>query len=1019
MRKTVLLVLCFVIAVGQLIAQNRTLSGKITDENGAPLEGATVTVKGTKIAATSAADGAFSISAPTTAKALVVSFVGKATKEVNIGTSNTINVTLSAAGNDGLDEVVVVGYQTRRKRDEAGAISTVRAAQLENLPSASLDKALQGKAAGVLVQANNGIPGGNINIRIRGEGSINAGNQPLFIVDGVQLNTRNDAAFTQANPLAFLNPDDIESIDILKDAASAAIYGSNAANGVVIITTKKGKSGKTKFTANVYFGTVTPLKKLDMVNSQELFRLRSEAVGNANNLPWNNLAVGRSVLNEYRVAGATTLSAAQVDSAAAALRTYDWQDYAFQNGQIKSYELSASGGNERNTFRVSLSHQNQGTFVTKADFKRTAAKIDLQNKATNKLTFSTSINLSTFEQSNPFATDGSFLGSPAFSASAILPVNPVYNPDGTYYGVPGASPASLVGVLNQNIIAVNDWNTGVTRTNQLVGNLRVDYKLLPWLTWSAFGGLDYRLVQGKLVRDARTPDAFNRQGLVQVQSNWNTNINAFTTLNANKTFGDKHTVDGVLGYEYRQENNEGISASGDGFPSFQFTSLQNAANPLSVSEFFTGFRRNGVFGSVNYNYDRRYLFGLTARYDGSSRFGVNNQYGLFYGIKAAWNLDQESFLRDSRAISQLRLRVGYGTTGNDQIGNFDGRGLYGGGGVYNGQGAIAYSQLANPDLRWETNATANIGLDFAFFKNRLTGAIEVYDKQSTDLLLTLPLQSTTGFTGIASNIGKLQNRGIELTLGGDVFKARKVGDFNWNANFVLGYNKQEVRELYAGNKVLPSDPSIRVGQPVGVLFTQRYAGVNAATGRPMFYDTLGNMTYQVAARDRVILGSTRLPDFQGGLRNTFNYKGFTLDIFFQYEYGRWASDGQVNFLTENIARINTLKEFYDNRWTTPGQITYFPRMNSAGTEAKASGAQSGNRTWFKADYIRLKNVTLSYDFDQDMLKRLKLSAARFYMQATNLWTYSDWFSYDVEFVGTATGIIPQSKNYTVGLQVSF
>lgn len=1019
MRKTALLVVCLLVAMMQLIAQNRTLSGKVTDENGAPLESATVSVKGqASLAATTKADGTFTLTVPANARTLVISYVGKASKEVTIGSSTTFNITLSAAG-DGLDEVVVVGYQTRRKRDEAGAISTVRAAQLENLPNASLDRALQGKAAGVLVQANNGIPGGAINVRIRGEGSINAGNQPLWIVDGVQLNTRNDAAFTQANPLAFLNPDEIESIDILKDAASAAIYGSNAANGVVIVTTKKGKAGKTKFTANVYFGQVTPLKRLKMVNSQELFRLRTEAVGRQNNLPFDNLAVGRAVLAEYRVPGASTFTAAQVDSAARALTTTDWQDFAFRNGNIASYELSASGGNDRNTFRVSLSHQKQETFVTKADFKRSAMKIDLQNKATNKLTFSTSINLSTFEQQNPFAVSGSFLGSPAFSASAILPVNPVFNPDGSYYGVPAGNPASLIGVLNQNIIAVNEWNSGFTRTNQLVGNFRVDYKLLPWLTYSAFAGLDYRLVQGKNVRDARTPDAFNRKGLVQVQSDWNTNINLFTTLNANKSFGEKHTIDGILGFEYRQENQSGISASGDGFPTYQFTSLNNAANPVAIGEFFTGFRRNAVFGSANYSFDRKYNVGVVARYDGSSRFGANNQYGVFYGVKTAWNMDREAFLRNSKVVSQLRLRAGYGTTGNDQIGNFDGRGLYGGGGVYNGSAGIAYSQLANPDLRWETNATANVGVDFAFFNNRINGAIEVYDKQSRDVLLSQPLQSTTGFSSIAANVGRLENRGIELTLGADVFKAKRAGDFNWNVNFVYAFNKQRVRELYGGNKILPSDPSIRIGEPVGVLFTQRYAGVNAATGRPMWYDTLGNLTYLPQLRDRVVIGPTRLPLHQGGLRNTFTYKGFTLDVFFQYEYGRWATDGQINFLTENIARINTLKAFYDARWTTPGQITYFPRMNAAGAESKGAAAGTGSRTWFKADYIRLKNVTLSYDFAQEFLSKMKLSSARFYIQATNLWTYSDWFSYDVEFVGTATGIIPQSKNYTVGLQVSF
>ncbi len=999
-------------------AQERTVTGKVRDEKGDPIEGVSVVVKGTPLGVTTKADGSFVITVKKEPATLMFTSVNFENTSVPVS-GNLMTVILKKANNP-MEEVVVIGYQQRKKRDEVGAISSVKASQIENLPNVSVDKALQGRAAGVLVQSNNGLPGGGINVRIRGEGSINAGNQPLYIVDGVQLNVRNDAAFTQSNPLAFLNPDDIESIDIIKDAASAAIYGSTASNGVVIVTTKKGKSGKTRFTANFSYGQVSPLKKLDVTNSQEFYRLRAEAVGNANNLPFDNLAVKRNVLTLFRVPNASTLTDAQADAAVAALQTYDWQKEAFRNGELRTIELSASGGNEKNTFRVSASHQFQETFVTKADFKRSGIKIDLSNKATERLSFNTSINLSTFTQNNPFATDGSFLGSPAFSASALLPMNPFRNADGTYYGVPGQTPfASLIGTLNQNILAVNEWNSGYTRSNQLVGNFGMDYKINNWLMFKAFAGLDYRVVQGKNVRDFRTPDGFGRKGIVNVQSNWNTNLNLFATLNFNKTFAEKHRVDGVIGVEARRENNESITATGDGFPTSEFTSLQNAANPFANSEFFTGFRRNGVFANVNYTYDRRYILGLTGRYDGSSRFGADNKFGTFYGVKAGWNIDQEAFLSNSKVISQLRIRAGYGSTGADQIGNFDALGLFGSGGIYNGNAGTAFTQLPNPDLKWEVVTIANVGLDFGLFKNRINGSIEVYDKRTSDVLLGQPLQNTTGFPNFSSNVGKLQNKGFELTLNADVLKAKNAGDFNWNLNFVFGYNKNQVLELYGGNKILPSDNSIRVGEPVGVLFTQRYAGVNPSTGRPMWYDTLGNLTYVTTARDRVVIGPTRLPDFQGGITNTFSWKGITLSAFFNYEYGRWANDGQVNFLFENLARINELQYVYENRWTTPGQLTSIPRMNANGAESKGSAAQSGNRQWFKADYIRLKNVTLSYDIPSQLSKTLHLNSARFYAQGTNLWTYSDSFGYDVEFVGTATGIVPQSRIITVGLQVGF
>jgi TonB-linked SusC/RagA family outer membrane protein len=949
---------------------------------------------------------------------IIVSYVGSDALEISLNGGSVYAVSLKKKV-DPLEEVVVTGYQARKKRDEAGAISSIKAAQIENLPNASLDKALQGKAAGVLVQSNNGLPGGAINVRIRGQGSYLAGNDPLYIVDGVQINTRSDGNFTQNNPLAFLNPDDIETIDILKDAASAAIYGSNASNGVVIITTKKGKAGKTKFNANVYMGSVQLMKKLEMSNSQEYFQMRAEAYGNSNNLPWDNLAVLRTVLNELRVPNAATLTSDQAKAAAAALPTYDWQDAAFRTGSIQNYELSASGGNDKTTFRIAGNYSFQEANVTKADFKRAGLRFDIQNKATDRLTLGSSVNISSFTQNNPFATSGSFLGSPAFSAAGLIPVNPIYNADGTYYGVPGQTPANLIGVLNQNIIQVNDYNSGYQRTNQIIGNVTLDYKINSWLSFKALVGMDYRLTQGKNVRDARTADGFNFKGNVNVQSNWNTNINSYQTLNFNKTFGTKHRLDGLVGFELRRENNESITANGQGFPTYQFTSLQNAAVPASVGEFFTGFRRNGFFGKVNYGFDRKYLIAFTIRRDGSSRFGSDNQYGTFWGVSGAWNIDQENFMKNSTVINSLKLRASYGSTGNDQIGNFDALGLYGGGGIYNGGSGIAYSQLANPNLKWERNITTNLGLDFGLFDNRVTGSIEVYEKQTRDLLISQPIQISTGFSSITSNVGRLSNRGIELTLGADIIKAKKPGAFNWNAAFTFAYNRNEVKELYGGLKILPGDNSVQVGQPLGVLFTQQFAGVNPATGRPMWYDTLGNLTYQVLAKDRKIIGPQNTPLYQGGLRNSLTFKNFTFDFFFQYEYGRYTSDGQANFMMENIARINVLKQAYDNRWTTPGQITFFPRYLTSGTEAKGSAAQSGTRTFFKADYVRLKNVAVYYDLSPSLVKKAGLSSFRFYVQGTNLWTASDWFSYDIEFVGTATGIVPQTKNYTVGVQVGF
>jgi TonB-linked SusC/RagA family outer membrane protein len=1017
MRKLLFLLMAVTLAIGQTLAQQRAITGKVTDESDNPIPNASVLVKGSKTGVVTKSDGSFSIVVDNSVTTLLISNVGFEPQSVSI-TGNPLLVRLKV-GNNPLEEVVVVGYQTRKKRDEAGAISSVKGSQIENIPNVSLDKALQGKAAGVVVQSNNGIPGGAINVRIRGNGSLQAGNDPLYIVDGVQININNNSSFTQNNPLAFLNPDDIESIDILKDAASGAIYGSNAANGVVIITTKKGKAGKTKFNFNVYAGQSSPLKYMNVLNGQEYFQLRAEAYGFANLLPAGNLTIKRTVLNELRVPITNITTDKSADSAIAALQTYDWQRPVFRNASIMNYEANVSGGNDRTTFRVSGAFQKQETVVTKADFTRANLKLDLSNKPTDRLTIGTSVNLSTIEQTNPFAVSGSFLGSAAFSGSGIIPTNPIYNLDKTYYGVPGSTPANLAGTLNQNIVQVTDYDQGFTITNQLVGNIRLDYRLFDWLSFTGQGNIDYRLLYGRNVLDARTADAFARKGLTQVQDVFNTNISAFTTLNFNKTFAERHKIDGLVGYEYRTDNQYQSSQSGDGFPSYQFTYLQNAANPVSINENYTGYRRNRVFGSVNYTYDRKYIVGFIVSHDGSSRFGTNHKFGTFPSVKAAWNIDQENFLSDSKTVSALKLRIGYGSTGNDQIGNFDGLGLYGSGGIYNGSAGIAYTQLPNADLKWETNTTLNIGLDFGLFRNRINGTIEVYDKENTDLLINQPLPNYSGFNSFASNVGKMSNKGIEITLGADIIRKKRADNFNWNTNFTFAYNKNEVKQLYGGLKILPGNNGIQVGQPRNVLFTQRYAGVNPATGRPMWYDTLGNLTYTVQARDRKIIGPTELPKFAGGWDNTFSYRHFSLNAFFQYQYGLLASDGQVNFLIENIARLNELRDVYENRWTTPGQITWYPRFNVNGAESKGSGAQSGDRTFFKADYIRLKNVTLSYDVDAAMLKKYNISNLRFYIQGTNLGTYADWFSYDIEFFSSSTGIVPQTRNITVGLQLGF
>jgi TonB-linked SusC/RagA family outer membrane protein len=995
-------------------AQGRVVTGTVTSvEDGMGVPGATVLVKGTTIGTATDIDGKYSINVPAGSNVLVFTFVGLTSQEVNIGNRSTINVALESDVT-ALSEVIVTGYGTQPKREVTGAVSSVKGDAIQNLPLQSFDRALQGRASGVQVRSSNGLPGGAVNIRIRGVGSINAGNEPLFIVDGVQLNNQSNASFTQSNPLAFLNPNDIESMEILKDAASAAIYGSQAANGVVIITTKKGKQGKAKFEFNAFSGETQPMKFLDILSGPEWYGMRRDAFINSGvaNPEANALSnMGRLPSNW------TTLTRPALDALGLALPTYDWQREVMGAGRLNNYEMSVSGGDEKTTFFLSGSYNYQEASFRPVDFERGTVRIALTHQATKRLSIETNMNLSTFQQNVPFAVEGSFLGNPAFSASAVLPHNAIYNEDGTFN-------TAIAGVLGQNVVLVNAYNSGIQRTNTAVGNLITNYKIANNLSFRSLFGLDYRLLQGDNYRDPRTPDGAGVIGRSSVQSDWRTRFITTQTLNWNKTFNGVHNVSAIVGVEYLSETREGISGAGIGFPTFQFRTIQSAATPESVSGFWTGYRRASVFSSANYDYKKKYLVTVTARYDGSSRFGTENRYGLFPSIRVGWSMVEEEFLKNSSTISEMKFRASYGLTGNDQIGNFDARGLYGGGGNYSGSAGIVPSSLANLGLSWETNNTLNLGLDYGFFENRITGSIDAFDRRTKDLLLSQPILWTNGFGGISNNVGELQNRGLEFEL--STVNVDK-GGFRWNSSFNITKLDNQIVSLYSGLQFLPANPGIAVGQPVGrsgegAVFAAKYAGVNPATGRPMWLDINGNITYLPLAADRRYVGSS-LGTVFGGLNNTFTYKGFELTTFFTYEYGGIGGDGQYGFLRENGTRLtlNALSEVNDRSWKTPGQITDIPRnvTTNGGNETRGASRNSGTASLLKYDFIRLSQLTVAYSFKPSLVNRIGLTRARIYAQGVNLWTYTDYPGYDPEFTGAGTGQVPLTKSYTLGVQIGF
>lgn len=1018
MKKNLLNLFWAVVFSVHVFAQDKTVSGKVTSsDDGTPLPGVSVSVKGTSKGTTTDAAGIYKISAAPNAT-LIFSFIGFTSQQVAVNNRTIIDLQLASDAQE-LSEAVVVGYGTQSRRTLTGSQVSVKGSDLATMPTNTFDKALQGRAAGVQVLGANGTPGGAAQVRVRGVGTIKGGTDPLYVVDGVQINSSStSAAFTSTNPLNYLNPNDIESIEVLKDAASAAIYGAAAANGVVLITTKKGKSGATKINLDYYTGYVQPTKYLDVLNTQEFIKVRTEAQ-----------------VNQGTEAGAAlkaTLGGIRLDQnltpeQIAALPTYDWQKEAYKSGKTSNYNISLSGGSEKATFYLSGTYSLSEANVRNVDYKGGNINAKVSNKISSRLSIDNSINLSSFIQRGQFGGPGggSFLGSPTFSSPLILPNNPIFKDDGTYYGTP--ADGGIAGILNQNVLMVSDLNKIQSRTNQVIASTVLTYKIMKGLSFRPSASVDYRYIKGFNFQDPRTADAFNVKGRIQDQNAENINILFNGVLNYDTRISSVHNINALVGAEFRRDQFENTQQSAEGIPTPQFTVAAAAANPITTFASWTAYKKAGIFGRASYDYAGKYLLGLTARYDGSSRFGANNLWGFFPGISAGWDLSQEAFLRNNAYVNQLKLRASYGSLGSDQIGNFDSRGLFGGGFNYGGVSGIAPTQLSNPNLKWEKNITTNFALDYGLFNNRVQGSLEYFIRTSKDLILDKPVTWLSGYSTISENVGELQNKGLEFDIRTvNIDKSANNKGFKWTTSFNFTQIDNKVTKLYDTLTTLPGravDGWIKVGYPVNSIYTAEYAGVNPATGRAMWYDNNGNIIYRLAGNPdsySKIIGS-QIPKYYGGFTNSFSYKGFDLEVFFNYEFGRTVFNNQSAFMAENGGRLfNTSQYIFDNRWTTPGQITTVPRPFNGNTELLGSGITAGSRFYEDASFIRLKTATFGYNFPSAILKRVKIDRARLYVQGYNLKTWSKWTGFDSEFINLGSGnngTIPQPRTVTFGLQL--
>lgn len=1015
--KKVLLLLFFGLTSAWTFAQDRSISGKVSGDDGSSLPGVNVLVKGTTIGTVTSADGDYRITLPAGQNTLVFSFVGYETKEVLVGAQSVIDVVLSTDVQQ-LSEVVITGYGTQEKRTLTGSVSSVKGEVIENLPLQSVDRAIQGRIAGVQIAAASGAPGGALNVRVRGVGSVNGSNDPLWIVDGVQLGRFGQSTQGSANPLASINPNDIESIEVLKDAASAAIYGAQAANGVVIVTTKKGKKGKSALDVTAQFGRVQPLNLYQMLNGNQFATLRAEAA--VNSLPLGATQAQR----DAALQGSYTTFGNPSDGN---LTNYNWVDALFRTGSLGTYDISMSGGDDKTTFLLSGSYQFQEGQIIMSDWKRGTARLNITHKPIKNLTIGANLSLA-YQRTFGTITNGNFVNGPFQAAFSSQPTSDPFTDDGRYAPYPERS---LSGHLfGYNILQGVNEEVRLGRTPQTVSSLNIAYEVIPGLTISGFAGVDASFGTDNNQRPGTIPVFPGGQMVVVSRRtlNWNTN----STVAYSKKFNEIHSVSALAGFEYRKEERGGVTASQFTFPNPALRLLSQGSTARNAAEFFFDNGRQGMFGQLKYVLKDRYIADVTVRRDGSSRFGSQTKFGNFYAGSLAYRISEEAFLDNVTWLDDLKVRVAYGKVGNSEINDYDWFTAYGSpaGTQYVGGSLLRLTRLGNDLITWEEENQFNVGIDYALFGGRIRGSVEYYNFETLNQLFDVALPTDAGIGIVRGNSGSVVNRGVDIEIEGVVIDR---GDFKWTSLLNFSTLHNEVTGLPGGQKrlYLPNSNSwLFTGQPISNHYLFQYAGVNPANGKSMIYDTLGNLAYRGTTRDAAVRG-TPIPSYFGGLTNTISYKGITLDIFFQFQGGNQAFNADLyNYYGTGSSPNNMLVETL-GRWQRPGDISNVPRLSTNGQvdgfdqqhgQLFGSGILGSTQFMSDASYVRLKQVTLSYAVPSKLLSRFKIAKANVFVQGLNLWTYTKYFGIDPEVVtnnnGTgqsAFGVFPVGRQFTAGI----
>jgi len=974
------------------VAQEGIISGKVTDSKRIPLPGVNVVLKGTNVSTQTDFDGNFKISA-NKGDILIVSYISFST--VQIPASNSMTIELKETQNE-LEAVVVVGYGTQSRKNLTDNIARVTAKDIQQIPVSNVQNALVGKLAGVQITQTNGKVEGGINIRVRGAASISAGTQPLYVLDGIPLITDNESSNgAPTNPLLTLSPNEIESIDVLKDASSAAIYGARGANGVIIITTKKGKDGKGTFALNFSQGVSEPTHKRKWLNASQYVELLQEAGRNVDDL--------ESVEDELEFLSQGT------DWRNGEINT-DWQDIAFQTGFTTDADFSVSGGDDKTKYFFSGSYNNTIGIIDSNTLERITARSNLSHKVSDR--FTAGMNFGFSRSLIDRVQDDNSFSSPLQSV-AQAPISPARLADGT------ANPNTEY----SNYLLAKDNTFWKTIMRRLTGKIFGELKILSSLKFNSDFSYDL-LSQTEDYWQGKNAPFMATDGAVFATSVNTENYVFSNYFTFDQTFAEKHTINAVAGMEFNKYNRRYQDVNSIYFANDDFQTVDGGAEINEGHGSETDYAFVSQFGRLNYSYANKYLFKASVRRDGSSRFGKNNKFGVFPAFSAGWVISQENFLKENAVLTFLKVKGSWGKLGNAEIGNFASRQLYTPN-PYNLKSGLTFDQAGNDDLTWEKSTQTDFGVEIGFL-DKITLEADYYQKDTDGLLFEVPLPLSSGESIVNKNIGKIRSNGFEFTLNTKNIDTEKL---KWNTSFNITTNQSKVKSLPNDNTDIIRNFNInRVGEYISSFYLVEYAGVDSQNGDALFVKNTPNAdgtidrstTNDYSEAKRVVAGNP-FPTLMSGLTNTLTYNGIDFTFTFQ---GEWGAS------IYNAAGIyqSTAADYFDNqtadqlnRWQKPGDITNVPQARFGGS----NGTQESTRYLDKSDFVRLRNITLGYSLPKKTVNDMGMSNLRVYMTAVNLLTFTNYNGYDPEARRDDSGIgedfysAPPARTIAMGVNINF